>query len=284
MYDGENYTAPTPLNAPMVGACIAKVIESKHRSFDIGDHVVAFHGWQEYAVSDGTGLQPIPHELDPKTLALGALGLPGHTAYGALFRIGKPRAGETLLVSAAAGAVGSIVCQIGRIEGLRVVGIASGKDKCNYLTEELGLDAAIDRKAGNFADALKGACPNGVDIYFDNVAGEMAPIVLEQMRDYGRYIVCGTIAINRDTGFPESKDSLQKTLATALVKRLTIQGFIFSDFADLEAEFRKDVTAWLKSGDIKFREHVVDGFEKAPETFLHLFEGKNFGKLFIRIV
>ncbi|MEM6628009.1 MAG: NADP-dependent oxidoreductase, partial [Pseudomonadota bacterium] len=272
-----------PLNAPMVGTTISKVIESRNDDYAVGDHVQTHSGWQEFSVSDGKDLTKIAESIEPKTLALGALGLPGHTAYGALLRVGRPQKGETLLVSAASGAVGSVATQIGRIMGLNVVGIVGGEDKCRYIIDELGASAAIDRNAPNFAENLKAACPNGVDIYFDNVAGDMALDVIDQMSDYGRYLVCGTISIDRDAGFGPGTDNFQKVLATLLVKRLTLQGFIFGDFLDMLDDFHRDVGGWIKSGDLKYREHVVDGIENAPSAFLGLFSGQNFGKLVVRV-
>ncbi|MEM9286832.1 MAG: NADP-dependent oxidoreductase [Pseudomonadota bacterium] len=283
MYDGANYAASTPLNAPMVGTSIAHIIESRHPSFAVDDYVVAPSGWQAYSLSDGTGLQRINPDLAPLTTALNVLGLPGHTAYGALTRFGRMKSGETLLVSAATGGVGSVAAQMGRIAGLRVVGIAGGEDKCRYLIEDLGLAAAIDRRGGDFAEQLRETCPDGVDIYFDNVAGALARSVLDAMNNYGRYLVCGTIAVNRDLGFPESKDNLQEILAKILVKRLTLQGFLFSDFADLTSQFHTDMSGWVKSGAVKYREHIINGLENAPEAFLGLFSGSNFGKLLVRL-
>ncbi|MEM6681993.1 MAG: NADP-dependent oxidoreductase [Pseudomonadota bacterium] len=283
MYAGANYAAPTPLHAPMVGTSVAQVIKSRSEAFAEGDYVVARAGWQEFAVSDTTALRPIDPNIAPVTTALSVLGLPGHTAYGALMRFGQLKPGETLLVSAAAGGVGSVAAQIGRIYGLRVVGIAGGPEKCRYLTETLGLDAAVDRHVGDLPAALSAACPDGIDIYFDNVAGDVAKAVLDLANDYARYLVCGTISINRDLGFAHGTDSLQAILATVLVKRLTLQGFLFSDFADMTQAFQSDVSGWLKSGDMAYKEHVVDGLENAPAAFLSLFTGGNFGKLLVRL-
>lgn len=282
MYDGENYTAGTPLGAPMVGTSLSRVVKSLHPEYAEDDYVIANHGWQEYGLSDGQGLTSVPAELDPKYLALSALGLPGHTAYGALLRLGGPKPGETLVVSAAAGAVGSVVAQIGKLKGLRVVGLAGGSEKCTYLTEELAIDAAIDRRAGDAMDQLQAACPDGIDIYFDNVAGPASSKIIDLMADNGRYLVCGTISANRDIGFGPGTDNLQKILATILVKRLTIRGFIFGEFIDMAAKFQSDMMGWIQSGDIKTKTDIVDGIKNAPDAFLGLFEGANFGKLVVR--
>lgn len=283
MYEGANYAANTPLNAPMVGDTVSEVMESHHPDFTAGDIVVSRHGWQSHALSDGADLKRVDPSLAPISTALSVLGMPAHTGYGGLLRFGKPEAGETLLVSAATGAVGSVVAQIGRIKGLRTVGIAGGTDKCRYLVDTLGLDGAIDRRAGDFAGQLKATCPNGVDIYYDNVAGDIAAEVLPVFNTGGRYLVCGTIAINRDLGYPEGADNLQKMLATVLVKKLTVQGFIFPDFLDMTEAFLSDMSGWIKSGDVKYQEHVVEGIENAPQAFLGLFKGENFGKLLVKV-
>ena len=282
MYDGKNYTASTPLNAPMVGTSLSQVVSSRHPDYAEGEFVIANYGWQEFGLSDGTGLMPVPAELQPKHLVLSTLGLPGHTAYGALLRLGATKPGETLLVSAASGAVGSVAVQIGKLKGLRVIGLAGGPEKCAYLTEELGADHAVDRRSDDALDQIRALCPNGIDIYFDNVSGPMAEGIIDLMADYGRYLVCGTIAINRDTGFGPGTDNLQKILATVLVKRLTIKGFIFGDFLDMTERFRSDMMGWIASGEVKSRSDIVDGIENAPEAFLGLFNGHNFGKLLVR--
>ncbi|MEO0495956.1 MAG: NADP-dependent oxidoreductase [Pseudomonadota bacterium] len=283
MYDGKNYTAGTPLNAPMVGTSLSQVLTSRHPDYGEGDFVIANYGWQEFSLSDGTGLVPVSADLEPKYLALSTLGLPGHTAYGALLRLGHMKPGETLLVSAASGAVGSVAVQIGKLKGLNVVGLAGGPEKCAYITSDLGADHAIDRRAPDVLDQLKATCADGIDIYFDNVSGPMAEGIIDLMADYGRYLVCGTIAINRDVGFGPGTDNLQKVLATILVKRLTIRGFIFGDFLDMADNFRTEMMGWINAGDVKSRNDIIDGIENAPKAFLGLFSGQNFGKLLVRM-
>lgn len=283
MYQGSNYAANASLNAPMIGGTVSEVIESSHPDFEVGDIVTSAHGWQSYFVGNGKDLQKIDPAIGPVQCALGVLGLPGHTGYGGLLRFGRPKAGETVLVSAASGAVGSVVAQVAKIKECRVIGIAGGADKCNYLTQELGLDGAIDHKGTNIAGAIEKACPEGIDIYFDNVGGEIFAAVLPNLNTAARIVVCGTISVDRDQKPEIGVDRMQWLLSTVLVKQLCIQGFIYPQLLDMSEEFKRDVSNWIRSGQLKYREHIVDGLENAPEAFLGLFKGANFGKLLVRL-
>ncbi|MCB1390356.1 MAG: NADP-dependent oxidoreductase [Rhodobacteraceae bacterium] len=286
MYEGANYTAGAVLGQPMVGGTVSRIIRSNHPGYSDGQIVESGHGWQQYALSDGTGLRVIDPALAPVSTALGVLGMPGHTAYTALMAHGRPTPGETVLVSAASGAVGSVVGQTARLKGARAVGIAGGPDKCAYLTTELGLDAAVDHRAPDFAARLAAACPGGVDVYYDNVGGPVTAAVLPLLNPYARLLVCGTVSVDRDRpGSERPAGTMQELLSAALVKRLTIRGFIFSDpdLVALEDEFRATVGGWIRAGKLKYREDIVEGIEAAPEAFLGLFRGANFGKLLVRV-
>ena len=283
MYEGANYAASVALGSVMIGETVSKVIESRHPGFEVGEYVLSWHGWQTFSLSDGKGLRKVNPAIAPVSTALHVLGLTGLTAYGGLLRYGRPQREETLLVSAASGAVGSVVAQIGKLKGLTVVGIAGGAEKCRYLIEDLGLDAAIDHRAGNVSEQLAETCPDGIDIYFDNIAGDVAKDVLPLMRPRGRYLVCGTIAVNRNLASPDGPDHLQDMLASILVKQLTVQGFIFNEFQDMTADFACDMSEWIKGGDIRYREDIVDGLEHAPRAFLGLFSGQNRGKLLVKV-
>ncbi len=282
MYEGVNYAQSAQLNTPMKGSTVAVVEDSRHADFQPGDFVESWHGWQSHHISDGEGLRVIDVSLAPVSTALGVLGMPGHTGYGGMLRHGQPKAGETVVVSAASGTVGGVAAQIARIKDARVVGIAGGPQKCSFLTEELGLHAAVDHRAPDFATRLAKACPDGVDVYFDNVGGEIFASVLSLMNAEGRIAVCGTIAVNRDGGPEIGEDRMNWVLSRTLVRQLTISGFIYPQFFDLTEAFHTDMSRWIASGDMIYREDIIDGLENAPEAFLGLFEGRNFGKLLVR--
>jgi NADPH-dependent curcumin reductase CurA len=286
MYQGDNYAAATALDAPMVGNTVARVIETRHPDFYVGDVVESAHGWQAYVLSDGSGLTPIYADAAPLSAHLGVLGMPGQTGYTAMTRHGQPGPGQTVVISAASGPVGSVAGQTARIAGARVVGIAGGAEKCAYVTDELGFDACIDHRAHDFSVRLTAACPQGVDIYFDNVGGPVAVAVLPLLNAGARFLVCGTVAVDRDRPMSEPDlPSMQTLLSAALVKRLTIRGFVYSDpdLLALAPEFRANVGDWLQSGQLHAREQIIDGLEAAPEAFLGLFTGANFGKLIVRV-
>lgn len=286
MYEGANYAAGASLDAPMVGATVSRVIASNHPGYGVGEIVESGHGWQEFSLSDGAGLRRIDPALAPVTTALGVLGMPGQTGYTALVRHGRPEPGQVVLVSAASGAVGSVVGQTARMTGARAVGIAGGAAKCAFLVDELGFDAAVDHHAQDFAARLAAACPDGVDIYFDNVGGPIFASVLPLLNAEARVLVCGTVSVDRNRpGSAPASGSMQDLLSAALVKRLTIKGFIYTDpdLMALEPEFRARVGGWVRDGSLRYREDIVDGIEAAPRAFLGLFEGANFGKLLVRV-
>jgi NADPH-dependent curcumin reductase CurA len=267
----------------MVGHTVGEVVDSRSPALKAGDAVAGYWGWQEYALADGKHLMKLDAKQAPLSTAIGVLGMPGMTAYTGLLTIGQPKRGETVVVAAASGPVGSLVGQIAKIKGCRAVGIAGGADKCGYLTQELGFDAAIDRRAPDLRDQLKQACPKGIDVYFENVGGEVFDAVFPLLNDFARIPVCGIIAHYNDTELPPGPDKTPRLLRAILSKRLTFRGFIVSDYADQAEAFRRDVAQWLKEGKIKYREDFVDGLRAAPEAFIGMLKGKNFGKLIVRV-
>ena len=284
MSDGPSYAAPVALGEVMIGGTVSRVEASQHPDFKAGDLVLGQTGWQSLALSDGKDLNKLDATLTPPSLALGVLGMPGFTAYMGLLDIGQPQAGETVVVAAASGAVGSVVGQIARLKGCRVVGIAGGDDKCRYVVDELGFDACIDHRHPDFKQLLAAACPQGIDVYFENVGGAVFDAVLPLLNVSARVPVCGLIAHYNDSALPSGPDRLGLLTRTLLIKRIKMQGFIiFDDYAQRYGEFFTQMSQWLKDGRIKFREDVVDGLENAPQAFIGLLEGKNFGKLVIRV-
>ncbi|MDB5767241.1 MAG: Quinone oxidoreductase, partial [Collimonas fungivorans] len=255
---------------------------SEHADYKAGDLVLSYSGWQDYALSDGKGLTKLDAKLGKPSYALGVLGMPGFTAYMGLLDIGQPQAGETVVVAAATGAVGSVVGQIAKIKGCHVVGIAGGADKCKYAVEELGFDACVDHRAADFPQQLAAACSKGIDVYFENVGGAVFSAVLPLLNLHARVPVCGLIANYNAAGKPEGPDHLPGLMGKLLVRRIKMQGFIIFDYYHRYQEFFKDMSGWLAAGKIKFREDIVDGLENAPQAFIGLLEGKNFGKLVIR--
>jgi NADPH-dependent curcumin reductase CurA len=279
---GPGYAEPVPLGAPMVGGTISRVVESHHPQFKVGDHVVAYAGWQDYAISDGRDLMLVG-DLTQPSLALGGLGMPGFTAYVGLLDIGEPKPGETVVVGAATGAVGSVVGQIAKLKGARVVGIAGGADKCRYAVEALGFDVCLDHRDPRLAQQLAAACPSGIDVYFESVGGTVFDAVHPLLNVNARVPVCGFIAHYNER--PESgPDRLPGWMATVLSRRIRMQGFIILDhYAARFDAFRRDMNAWLAAGKIRLREDIVDGIENAPQAFIGLLQGKNFGKLVVRV-
>ncbi|HEO9032278.1 TPA: NADP-dependent oxidoreductase [Serratia marcescens] len=284
MSDAPSYAPPVEIGQVMVGGTVSRVEASQHPDFSVGDWVLGYDGWQDYALSDGNGLRNLgPHLSHPSRL-LGVLGMPGFTAYMGLLDIGQPQAGETLVVAAASGAVGSVVGQIGKLKGCRVVGVAGGAEKCRYVVEELGFDACIDHRAPDFADQLAAACPQGIDIYYENVGGAVFDAVLPLLNAKARIPVCGIIAHYNATGLPAGPDRLPLLEGLILRKRIRMQGFIiFDDYGSRFDEFLQQMSSWVEQGKIKFREDIVDGLEQAPQAFIGLLQGKNFGKLVIRV-
>jgi NADPH-dependent curcumin reductase CurA len=283
MSDAKSYAKPVEIGEVMVGATVGQVIASDIPGFSPGNIVEAYSGWQEYVLSDGNGVRRIDADRAPISTALGVLGMPGLTAYTGLMNIGQPRPGETVVVAAASGAVGSVVGQIARIKGCRAVGIAGGPDKCRFVVDELGFDACIDHRAPDFAEQLKAACPDGIDVYFENVGGPVFEAVLPLLNLFGRVPVCGTIAHYNETEPPPGPNKVPLLIRAILTRRLTFRGFIVWDFADQRERFLEEVGAWLRDGRIRYREDIVDGLENAPRAFQGLLKGKNFGKLIVRV-
>jgi NADPH-dependent curcumin reductase CurA len=278
MSAAKSYAAPVELGAVMVGQTVGEVIDSRDPAFAVGDIVTGFGNWQEYAALPGKALRKVDPALAPVTTALGVLGMPGMTAYVGLLDIGQPKPGETVVVSAASGAVGALVGQIAKIKECRVVGIAGGEKKCRYVVEELGFDACVDHRARAMGKALAEACPKGIDVYFENVGGAVLEAVWPLMNDFGRMAVCGLISQYNDVTPRPGPE-----LFSVLRKRLTVRGFIVSDHGARRADFLRDVAGWLRQGRIKYREDIVDGLERAPEALIGLLKGRNFGKLIVRV-
>ncbi len=277
------YTSSIPIGAPIAGGTVNRVIASKHPKFVSGDLVLGNAGWQDYALSDGSDLVPLG-DMPKPSLALGGLGMPGFTAHVGLLDIGEPKPGETVVVAAATGAVGSAVGQIAKLKGARAVGIAGGADKCRYAVEELGFDACIDRRDPRFAEALAAACPDGIDVYFENVGGEVFDAVLPLLNVGARVPVCGFISHYNDQALPPGPNRMPLLMSALLQKRIRMQGFIILDhYGERFEAFRRDMGAWVEQGRVKLREDRVDGLENAPEAFIGLLQGRNFGKLVVRV-
>jgi NADPH-dependent curcumin reductase CurA len=283
MNAGPSYAAPVELNGVMEGGTVSEVVESKSPSLNAGDIVLSYTGWQEYAVVPANMVRKVDLNVAPVSTALGVLGMPGMTAYTGLLNIGQPKEGETVVVAAAAGAVGSAVGQIAKIKGCRAVGIAGGPKKCDYVRSELGFDACIDHRSASFADELKAACPNGVDVYFENVGGVVLKAVVPLLNNFARVPVCGLIAQYNMSALPSGPDWSPVLMASALIKRLTIRGFIVSDFDVQRGEFYRNMSSWFREGRIRHREDVVDGIENVVGAFQGLLRGQNFGKLLVRL-
>ncbi|MBZ4690427.1 MAG: NADP-dependent oxidoreductase [Cereibacter sp.] len=284
MSAAKSYARPLEIGEVMEGGTVARVIASRHPGFAEGDVVLSYSGWQRFALSDGTGLQKLDPARAPVSTALGVLGMPGFTAYAGLLTIGKPKPGETVVVAAASGAVGSVVGQIARIKGARAVGIAGGPEKCAFLRDELGFDAVVDHHAADFAEQLAAACPEGIDVYFENVGGKVWEAVFPLLNTYARVPVCGLIAqYNLGDAPPAGPDRLPGLMRQVLTRSLTIRGFIQTEFVDQRPAFLEEAAGWIASGQLRYREDIVDGLENAPEAFRGLLEGRNFGKLVIRV-
>lgn len=283
MNEGPSYVAPVPLGGVMQGECVGEVVASRSPDFQEGEIVRGHGGWQSHFVLPAEKLARVDPEEAPVSTSLGVLGMPGLTAYAGLRGIAKPMAGETVVVSAASGAVGAIAGQLARLMGCRVVGIAGGAEKCGYVEAELGFDACLDRKQPDLALRLKEACPKGIDVYVELVGGETLFAVLPLMNVHGRIPVIGTIAWYNLKRLPEGPDRSPLVLRTILVKRLKVEGLIVYDYAALEPDFRREVGAWVRDGLVKYKEDVVEGLEKAPEALIGMLDGRNFGKLLVRV-
>jgi NADPH-dependent curcumin reductase CurA len=278
MLDQPSYVQPFQVGQPLDGGCVGQVVQSQGGKLQVGDHVLGRKGWREYYVSDGADLTRIDPTLAPVQTYLGTLGMPGLTAYVGLLDIGRPKAGETVFVSAAAGAVGTVACQIAKLQGCRVIGSAGTPDKVAWLQEVAGIDAAFNYKeVGSLTAALALHCPNGIDVYFDNVGGAHLEAALEHLNSFGRIALCGMIASYNET----TPSSGPHNLRLAVRKRLTLQGFIVSDHLERQAQFSHDMSTWIAAGKIKWQETIVAGIENAPRAFIGLFKGENVGKMLV---
>lgn len=284
MSDAPSYAAPVEIGAVMVGGTVAQVVSSDVDGFEKDDWAVAFGGWQDYALSDGTGVINMGKSPEKPSWALGVLGMPGLTAWAGLTQIGQPKSGETLVVAGASGPVGATVGQIGKILGLRVVGIAGGAEKCAHVVDTLGFDACIDYKADGFPEAVKKAVPDGIDIYFENVGGAVFDAVMPLLNASARIPVCGLISQYNATSLPDGPDRMNLLLGTILRKRMTVRGFIvFDDFGHLYPEFAKQMGDWVTAGKVQYREEMIEGLEQAPAAFVGLLNGEAFGKRVVKL-
>jgi hypothetical protein len=274
----KSYAPNVELGAVMVGGTVSEIVESRHSEFKAGDLVVGSFGWQQYGVNDGSGLRRVTRRNFPLSLYLGTVGMPGVTAWIGLLRIGQPKASETVVVSAASGAVGSVVGQLAKRQGCRVVGIAGGPAKCDYVVKELGFDACVNHRTEGLAADLEAATPDGVDVYFENVGGEVLEAVIPRLNPFARIPLCGLISdYNAATprGIPD--------LRPLLFKRIKLQGFICFDTPEVWPEALRQLAEWVEDGTLKYRETVVEGIENAPRAFIGLFKGENFGKLIVKV-
>jgi NADPH-dependent curcumin reductase CurA len=284
MSDAPSYAEPVKVDAVMVGATVCQVEASLHPDYKVGEWVLANSGWQDYMLSDGTGLTSLGETPQNPSYALGILGMPGFTAYMGLLDIGQPRQNETLVIAAATGPVGATVGQIAKLKGCHVVGVAGNSDKCKYAKEILGFDECLDHKSLDFAKQLKKVCSRGIDIYFESVGGKVFDAVLPLLNTKARVPVCGIVSQYNATRLPYKPNRLSLLMGTILIKRLTVQGFIIFDYYDQYYDkFTQDMTQWLSAGQIKYRENMVDDLESAPEAFIGMLEGKNFGKLVVQV-
>lgn len=279
MRDADSYIAPFAVGAVLEGGAVGQVVDSRNSRFAPGDYVLSMNGWREYWISDGKGITKLDPKLAPIQAFLGVLGMPGLTAYAGLLKVGEPKEGETVFVSGAAGAVGTVVCQIAKIKGCMVAGSAGSEEKVDWLKGEVGIEAFNYKKDSNLVAAMRRACPHGIDVCFENVGGSHLESALLLMRPFGRVAVCGLID-QYNAAAPVPGPS---TFFSVLTKRLRIQGFIVTDFAGLMPEFHRDMAQWIKEGKMKWRETVFEGIENTPRAFLGLFQGENIGKMLVKV-
>ena len=285
MNDAKSYAEPVKIGEVMTGQVVALVESSEVSGFEVGDYVLSGSGWQDYAVSDGSEVMNLGKSPDNPSWSLGILGMPGYTAYAGLLKLGEPQSGETVVVAAASGPVGATVGQIAKIKGCKVVGIAGGTDKCRHVVESLGFDVCIDHKADDFAEQLKSACANGIDVYFENVGGKVLYAVLPLLNPFARMPVCGVVSWYNLTGLPEGPDFGPAIMGTILRMKVKVQGFIIYDSftKDTYQEFVKDMSGWLKDGSVQYKEQMVDGLESAPAALNDLLVGNSFGKMVVKV-
>lgn len=283
MSAAKSYAAPVAIGEVMTAGTVGVVEDSKAPGLKVGDVVVAMGGWQSHWTASAKAVKKVDPDAAPLSTRLGVLGMPGQTAYCGLMDIGKPKSGETLVVAAASGAVGSVVGQLAKKHGLRAVGVAGGPEKCRIVTEEFGFDACVDHRSPDLDAELAAACPDGIDVYFENVSGRVFTAVFPLLNDFARIPVCGIIAHYNDTALPEGPDRVPALMGAILRKRLTFRGFIVWDLAHLHAEADRNLEAWVADGSLKYREDMVEGLERAPEAFIGLLGGKNLGKLVVHV-
>jgi len=284
MSAARSYAYPVDVGAVLVGGTVCEVLESSDPKFAAGDIVLSYSGWQTHDVADARGIRRLDSATTPISTALGVLGMPGFTAYAGLLEIGRPKPGETVVVAAATGPVGSAVGQIAKIKGARAVGIAGGADKCRALTEEFGFDAAVDHRAPDFVDQLKAGVPDGIDVYFENVGGPVSDAVAKRLNRFARIPVCGLVSGYNATAAPEGPDLLPDFLRRVLTQSLTVRGFIQDEFVPAQHQnFVREMTGWVADGSVRYREDVVAGLDSAPGAFRGLLAGHNFGKLIVQV-
>ncbi|MFL5136455.1 MAG: NADP-dependent oxidoreductase [Microvirga sp.] len=283
MSAAKSYAASVEIGQVMEGGTVAEVLESRHPDYAAGDMVLSYSGWQAHALSDGTDLRKLDPQQAPVTTALGVLGMPGFTAYAGLLTLGQPKPGETVVMAAASGPVGATVGQIARIKGARAVGIAGGPDKCALVRDAFGFDVALDHRSPTFAEELQAACPDGIDVYFENVGGKVWDAVFPLLNTFARIPVCGLVAQYNSTGPFDGPDRLPILMRDVLTKSLTIRGFIQREFHAQRPAFYREMAQWIAEGRVKYQEDIVDGLESAPEAFIGMLEGRNFGKLIVQV-
>ena len=283
MNPGASYAKNVEIGDVMTAQTVGQVVASRHDRFAEGDIVLSGNGWQEYAVADARGVRKLDPAAAPISTAVGVLGMPGMTAYVGLLDVGELKTGDNVVVSAASGAVGGVVGQIARIKGCRVVGVAGVQKKCDYVTGELRFDACVSHRSDTFADDLKAACPDGIDLYFENVGGKVFDAVLPLLNDFARVPICGRIANYNMTRLPDGPNEVPRLMGLTLVRRLMIRGFIVFDHAARQNDFLRDVSGWIRSGELKYREDIVEGIDRAVGAFQGLLRGENFGKLLVRV-
>jgi NADPH-dependent curcumin reductase CurA len=283
MDDAKSYAASVQIGDVMTGGVVGQIVQSRNPNFPEGDFVLGMFGWQSFTVSDGSLVRKLDPAIAPISTAVGVLGMPGLTAYVGLLDIGEPKPGDTVVVAAASGAVGSVVGQIAKIKGCRVVGIAGPAEKCAYVTDELGFDACVSHRSETLKADLEKACPDGIDVYFENVGGKVFAAVLPLMNDFGRIPVCGLIANYNLTELPPGPDMSARVMRNVLTKRLKIQGFIVTDRYDRFPAFEKEVGGWIRDGSLKYREDIIEGLENAPAALIGVLAGRNFGKMLVRV-
>ncbi len=285
MNDAKSYAEPVKIDEVMTAQVVGEVIDSKVGGFEVGDFVLTGSGWQDYALSDGVDVLNLGKNPENPSWSLGILGMPGYTAYAGLLNIGEPKAGETVVVAAASGPVGATVGQIAKIKGCHVVGVAGGPEKCAHVVDTLGFDACIDHKSENFAEELRAACPQGIDVYFENVGGKVLYGVLPLLNEFARVPVCGVVSWYNLKSLPDGPDHAPVIMGTILRMKVKVQGFIIFDSfpKSLYKTFATDMSAWLAEGHVQYKEQVVDGLENAPQALNDLLVGKSFGKVVVKV-